>query len=86
MGGVAQVEPMSEEDWFNADAAEMAQHISLDGPKTEYAQQRHTEEGEFGKTANHWIEQIDSMDLGQAMASEFMDVQKSQAEINRLEK
>ena len=26
------------------------------------------------------------MDLGQAMASEFMDVQKSQAEINRLEK
>ena len=77
---------MSDEDWYEADAATMAQHISLEAPKTEYAQSRHSEESQFGKVANHWIEQIDSMDLGQAMASEFMDVQKTQAEINRLEK
>ena len=45
-----------EDDWFDKDAEEMAQHISLEGPKTEYAQDRKSEEAQFGKLANHWIE------------------------------
>jgi hypothetical protein len=28
---------MSEEDWASASAAEMANHISLEGPKTDFA-------------------------------------------------
>lgn len=47
---------MSDEDWENADAETMSQHISLEGPKTEWAQEKHTEADGLGKVANHWME------------------------------
>ena len=31
--------PMSDEEWQDASVEQMAQHISIDGPKTEYAKQ-----------------------------------------------
>ena len=36
---------------------------------------------------NHWIDQIDSMDpnISQDLTSEYMNVQKTNAEIHRLE-
>ena len=33
------VKPMSDDEWENASADKMAEHISLDGPKTEYAKE-----------------------------------------------
>ena len=33
---------MSDEKWMTASAEEMAEHISLEGPKTEYARETNT--------------------------------------------
>ncbi len=33
----SEVQAMSEEEWFNATPDQMAEHISLDAPKTDYA-------------------------------------------------
>ena len=78
----------SEDDWANKSAEEMAQKISLDPPKTEYAKQRESEKNSVDKMTNHWMETIDSMDpnLSSDMTSEYINVQKTQAEIKRLER
>ena len=34
-----QPKPMSEEQWANASPEQMAEHISLEGPKTDYAKE-----------------------------------------------
>ena len=67
---------------------EAAQHVSLDGPKTEYAIERDLEKSSADKMTNHWIDTFDQMDpnLSQDMTSEYVNVQKTQAEIRRLEK
>ena len=66
----------------------MSKHISLDGPKPEYAKERLTEVDSADKMAARWMDQIDQMDptIGQDMTNEFMNVQKMQGQINRLEK
>ena len=82
------VEPMSDYQWENASPEVMAQHISLEGPKTEYE----SEVSGFRKNAdrlqNFWLDRIDSMDpsLGQDVTSAFMDTEKTSARIKYLEK
>lgn len=73
------VQQMSEADWVEASPAEMAQHISLGGPKTDYAAERDTFREKTDNLANFWMDRIDSMDpaLGQDVTSEFMNVHKT---------
>ena len=56
----------------------MSKHISLDGPKTEYAKERLSEVDSADKMASRWMDQIDQMDptIGQDITNEFMNVQK----------
>ena len=56
-------EAMSYDEWFNASAETMAQHISLNPPATEYEREaKHEKASIVDKTANHMIEQIDEID------------------------
>ena len=59
--------------------AEMADHISLGGPKTEFQAERDTYRKGEDKLTNFWMDRIDSEDPGldQDMTSTFMDVQKT---------
>lgn len=69
---------MADDPYLSGNTEEMAKHISLDGPKTEYAKERLTEVDTADKMASRWMDQIDQMDpsMGQDMTTEFMNVQK----------
>ena len=79
---------MSEEEWFDASPEKMAQHISLDGPKTDYQKEVSSFRKNADKLQEFWLDRIDSMDpaLGQDVTSAFMDTQKTAARIKFLEK
>lgn len=66
----------------------MAQHISLDGPKTEYQKEVNPYRKNVDKLQEFWLDRIDSMDpaLGQDVTSAFMDTEKTAARIKYLEK
>ena len=69
-------------------ANSLAQHVTLDGAsKTEYFTEQEKLEQNTDKATRHLMDKIDSMDpaLAQEMSSEFMNVQKAQAQINVLE-
>jgi len=78
---------MSDDDWENASVDQMAEHISLEGPKTEYAKETNSFRKNADKLQNFWLDRIDSMDpsLGQDLTSAFMDTQKTTARIKLLE-
>lgn len=71
--------PMSEYEWAEATPEEMAQHISLEGPKTDYAKEVNPFRKDADRLQNFWLDRIDSMDpsLGQDVTSAFMDTQKT---------
>ena len=75
------VAPMSDEDWFNADAGTMAQHISIGAPMTNFEKETKTIRNDMDtdKMSSFWLDRIDAMDpiLSQDLTSEFMDVQKT---------
>ena len=54
----------------------MSSHISLEGPKTEYAKQK---DNVGDRLSRQWMDQLDMMDpnLSNDMTSEYMDVQKT---------
>ena len=81
------VKPMSDEEWFDADAQTMAQHISLGEPQTDFAKIAKVERNTTDKLTNFWLDRIDSMDptVSQDLTSEFMNVQKTEKEIKKLE-
>ena len=66
---------MSEMEWMNASPEQMAQHISLEGPKTEYQKEVTPFRKDADKLQEFWLDRIDSMDpgLGQDVTSAFMD-------------
>ncbi len=72
---------------MNKSPSEMAQSISLEGPKTQFALEVENDRKTVDKMTTHWIDQIDQMDpnLSSDMTSEYISVQKTQAEIKRLE-
>ena len=74
-------------DWMNKSAEELSKHVSLEAPKTEFATDREKLEKSTDKMTRHWIERIDDMDpnLSQDMTSEYLNVQKTAAQIKRLE-
>ena len=78
---------MSDDDWENASVDQMAEHISLEGPKTEYAKETNSFRKNADKLQNFWLDRIDSMDpsLGQDLTSAFTDTQKTTARIKLLE-
>ena len=78
---------MFDDDWENASVDQMAEHISLEGPKTEYAKETNSFRKNADKLQNFWLDRIDSMDpsLGQDLTSAFMDTQKTTARIKLLE-
>ena len=55
---------MSDEEWFNADASTMAQHISIGAPLTEFEKEtRAIRKGmDPDKMTNFWLDRIDAMD------------------------
>ena len=67
----------------------MAKHISLNAPKTEFEKETRAIRKTMDPSAmtNFWMDRIDAMDpeLGQDLTSEFMDVQKTQVQIKRLQ-
>ena len=71
------------------DADEMAKHISLNAPKTDFEKESKALRKNMDPNAmtDFWMDRIDSMDpeLGQDLTEEFMDVQKTQGQIKRLE-
>lgn len=73
-------------DWQEKQAQEFAAKIDTEGPKTQYAQD-HTFEEKTNKIENHLLERIDMIDpsLSADLTREFMDVQKTQNAIKRLE-
>ena len=79
---------MSDGELFEADAEEMAKHINLGTPVTDYAKQKHTDKETLDQTTNRWMNAIEDSDpnLSQDMTSEYMDVRKTLAQITRLEK
>ena len=79
---------MTDEEWLNASPEKMAQHISLDGPKTDYQKEVSSFRKNADKLQEFWLDRIDSMDpaLGQDVTSAFMDTQKTAARIKFLEK
>ena len=79
---------MSEMEWAMASPEEMANHISLDGPKTDYQKEGSSFRKDADKLQNFWLDRIDSMDpnLGQDVTSAFMDTEKTAARIKFLEK
>lgn len=78
---------MSDDDWENASVDQMAEHISLEGPKTEYAKETNSFRKDADKLQNFWLDRIDAMDpsLGQDLTSAFTDTQKTTARIKLLE-
>ena len=82
-----ELKPMSEEQWANASPEQMAEHISLEGPKTDFAKETNNFRKNADKLQNFWLDRIDSMDpnLGQDLTSAFMDTQKTSARIKMLE-
>ena len=74
---------MDEEFWVTASASQMAQHISLNGPKTQFAQEKelgiNSGEKTQDKMTRHYMDQIDNMapGLSDEMTSEYMAVQKT---------
>lgn len=81
-------EPMSDQQWYNASPEEMAEHISIEGPKTEYEKETNTFRKNADRLQNFWLDRIDSMDpnLGQDVTSAFMDTEKTTARIKMLER
>lgn len=81
---------MSELQWANASPEEMAAHVSLEGPKTEYMKDATANGIKRGadRLQDFWLDRIDSMDpnLGQDVTSAFMDTEKTTARIKLLEK
>ena len=77
---------MDDEFWVNASPLEMAQHISMQPKLTSFAQERVS--GTTDKMTNRYMDQLDTLDpnLTQDMTSEYMNVQKTQNMIARLEK
>ena len=57
----------------------MSKHISLEGPKTEYAKEKLSEVDSADKMATRWMDQIDQMDpsMSQDMTNEFMNTKSS---------
>ena len=68
--------------------AQMAEHVSLGAPKTDFANERDTVREKGDKLTNFWMDRIDSEDptLGNDMTSEFMNVAKMKGRIDILEK
>lgn len=79
---------MSDDDWVEASPEVMAQHISLEGPKTDYAKEVNPFRKNADRLQNFWLDRIDSMDpnLGQDVTSAFMDTEKTTARIKLLER
>ena len=71
------------------DASDMAKHISLGGPKTDFAKmtQAIRKDVDPKSVTAFWMDRIDAMDpeLGQDLTSEFMDTEKTRIQIKRLE-
>ena len=71
---------MDEEFWVSASASQMAQHISLNGPKTQFVQEQeagiNTGEKTQDKMTRHYIDQIDQLapGLSDEMTSQYMAV------------
>ena len=82
------VKEVDMEQWANLSASQMADHISLGAPKTDFEAERNTRLSQADKLTNFWMDRLDSEDpsLGQDMTSEFMDVSKMKARIINLEK
>ena len=49
-------------DFDNNFAEELSKHVSLEGPKTEYATEKESLKKNTDKMTRHWIERIDDMD------------------------
>ena len=77
---------MDDDFWVNASPLEMAQHISMNPKLTNFAEERVS--GTTDKMTNRYMDQLDTLDpnLSQDMTSEYMNVQKTQSMIQKLEK
>ena len=69
---------MSEEDWAEATPAEMAAHVSIDGPKTDYIREKESEKKGGNKFSAYLLDRMDTLDpsLAQDMTSELLSVSK----------
>jgi hypothetical protein len=47
---------LAEDPWVNGNTDEMAKHVSMDGPKTEFAKERLAEVNVGDKMAAHWMD------------------------------
>ena len=73
---------------MDASPEQMAEHISLEGPKTDYAKETNSFRKNADRLQNFWLDRIDSMDpnIGQDITSAFMDTEKTSARIKLLER
>lgn len=73
---------------MDASPEQMAEHISLEGPKTDYAKETNSFRKNADRLQNFWLDRIDSMDpnIGQDITSAFMDTEKTSARIKMLER
>ena len=53
---------MSEEEWAEATPAEMAAHVSIDGPKTEFALEKDDEKKGGNKLSAYLLDRMDMLD------------------------
>ena len=76
-----------DKDWQDKQAQEFAKIIDTEPPKTDYVKEKTFEE-KTNSIENHLLERIDMIDpsLSADLTREYMDVQKTEAAIARLEK